>query len=94
MTTQPKTVSRPPSSKVRDPADGTFVLTTRNGFSSSPGRCIGLVRGAKGGAFGGWNLSKAPATAEEGTDAQQLYSQVSDYSQVGESTARWATTAR
>jgi hypothetical protein len=61
---------------VRDPTDGTFLLTTRDGFSSTPGRCIGIARGAKGGAFGGWDLGVAPALVEQGTDAQQLYSQV------------------
>lgn len=62
---------------VRDPEDGgAFVLTTRDGFSDSPGRCIGITRGASDGSFGGWDLSKAPELVESGTNEHQLYSQV------------------
>lgn len=60
---------------VRDPADGTLVYTTRDGFSGSPGRTVGIALGPLGGAWG-VNTSGAPVEVEDGTEEHQLYAQV------------------
>ena len=60
---------------IRDPADGSFVLTTRD-YTSESGRDIGIARGPAGGAFGPFDTSAAPELVERGTEAHQLYSQV------------------
>ena len=52
--------------------DGAFVLTTRD-FTAETGRDIAITRGPTDGAFGPF---PAPTRVESGTEAHQLYSQV------------------
>jgi hypothetical protein len=57
-----------------DEQQSKYVVTTRDGFSQSPGRTIGIaVSETKQYA---WNVSEAPPVVEEGSDAHQLYSQI------------------
>ncbi len=52
-----------------------YLATSRDGFSSSPGRAIGITLSEPGKGFT-FDTSKAPPLVEGGTLAHQLYSQI------------------
>lgn len=78
--TDPRTITWPSPQRWDDHQNmffdgdaGRYVLTTRDGFSRSPGRSIAIALGAADGSFGHW---ENPVLTLEGTDEHQLYSQV------------------
>ena len=55
---------------------GSFVATTRDGFSAAPGRAIGIALSQAGAEALAFNTSRAPKLTLAGSLAHQLYSQI------------------
>ena len=55
---------------------GSFVATTRDGFSAAPGRTIGIALSQAGAEALAFNTSRAPKLTLAGSLAHQLYSQI------------------